>query len=70
MYMGKEISQKDFESFLEYTARNHIESMMTIDKSVINHNGGANKYVNKIKKGMPLTNGVNFPEISKASDAC
>ena len=69
MYMGKEISQEDFEAFIEYTIKNHIESMMTIDKS-IQAKKGCNRLVNQIKKGMPMTTMVNFPEASKMNDKC
>ena len=72
MYMGKEISQEDFEAFIEYTIKNHIESMMTIDKSndIRAKAGACNRLVNQIKKGMPMTTMVNFPEASKMSDKC
>ena len=72
MYMDKEISQEDFEAFIEYIIKNHIESMMTIDKSNDNgaKKGAGNRLVNQIKKGMPMTTAVNFPEASKMNDKC
>ena len=71
MYMGKEISQEDFEAFIEYTIKNHIESMMTIDKSIVlGAKKGGNGFVNQIKKGMPMTTLVNFPEAKKCNLGC
>ena len=71
MYMGKEISQEDFEAFIEYTIKNHIESMMTIDKSIVlGAKKGGNGFVNQIKKGMPMTTLVNFPEAKKRNLGC
>ena len=34
MFQGKEISQDDYNTLLEYTVKNHIESMISIDKRI------------------------------------
>ena len=70
MYIRKEISYEDFGALLEYTIKNQIQIMHTIDKSCVSKNARTYQIVNQISKEIPLMPIVNFPETSKINDKC
>ena len=53
IFQGKEISQADYEVLIEYTIKNHIESMTTIDKSKKPYAEKKVYQPNKVRQGIP-----------------
>ena len=65
--MNNQIYQEDIEAFLKYTIRNCIKNIIKINKSRVTADGRINYLV---KKGLSMTNRVNFPEAAKQQLEC